>query len=63
MSDMNDLKLQGRLTRDAVFKTKNGKQVAFIIRKGALEYTEKAVYKNIFSMSREEIIKHIVRIL
>lgn len=29
MSDMNDLKLQGRLTRDAVFKTKNGKQVAY----------------------------------
>lgn len=30
MSDMNDLKLQGRLVRDAVIKTtKNGKQVAF----------------------------------
>lgn len=37
-----------------------GKQVAFIIRKGALEYTEKVEYKNQYSMKREDIIKHIV---
>ncbi len=41
---------------------KNGRQVAFVIRKGALEYGEKAAYKNGNSMSREEIIRHIVRV-
>ena len=39
-----------------------GKNVAFIIRKGALEYGEKAVYKNNNSMKREEIIRHIAQV-
>ena len=39
---------------------KNGKQVAFVIRKGALEYSEKVDYKNDNLMIREEIIRHIV---
>ena len=39
---------------------KNGKQVAFIVRRGALEYGEKVEYKNGFTMKREEIIRHIV---
>ena len=39
----------------------NGKDVAFVIRKGALEYSEKVVYKNNNTMMREEIIKHIVK--
>ena len=38
----------------------NGKQVAFIVRKGAIEYGEKLKYDNANIMSREEIIKHIV---
>ena len=37
-----------------------GKNVAFVIRKGALKYDEKVVYKNDNSMLREDIIKHIV---
>lgn len=37
-----------------------GKQVAFVIRKGALEYDETVDYKNDNEMSREEIIRHIV---
>jgi len=37
-----------------------GKDVAFVIRKGALEYSEKVVYKNGNTMTREEIIKHVV---
>ena len=41
---------------------KNGKQVAFIVRKGALEYSEKVVYKNDNTMTREEIIQHIVQV-
>ena len=38
-----------------------GKDVAFGIRKGALEYGEKVVYKNDNTMIREEIIQHIVQ--
>ena len=38
----------------------NGKNVAFVIRKGALEYDEQVEYKNDNSMLREDIIKHIV---
>lgn len=41
---------------------KNGKQAAFIVRKGALEYDEKVVYKNDNTMMREEIIQHIVQV-
>lgn len=37
-----------------------GKQVAFVIRKGALEFDGKVVYKNDNTMLREEIIRHIV---
>ena len=36
-----------------------GKDVAFVIRKGALEYDEKVEYKNDNEMVREEIIRHI----
>ncbi len=39
---------------------KSGKSVAFVVRKGALSYDEKVVYKNNYSMTREEIIRHIV---
>lgn len=45
---------------DGVLKA--GKQAAFIIRKGALEYSEKVEYKNQYTLTREEIIKHIVRV-
>lgn len=37
-----------------------GKNVAFIIRKGAISYDGKTEYKNDNLMSREEIIEHIV---
>ncbi len=37
-----------------------GKQVAFVIRKGALEYEGKVKYTNENSMVREDIIRHIV---
>lgn len=39
-----------------------GKDVAFVIRKGALSYDEKVVYKNDYTMKREEIIRHIVKV-
>ena len=40
----------------------DGKDVAFVIRKGALEYDEKVEYKNDNKMIREEIIQHIVKV-
>lgn len=36
-----------------------GRQVGFVIRKGALTYGEKTVYKNSHTMLREDIIHHI----
>lgn len=38
-----------------------GKDVAFVIRKGALSYDEKVKYSNSNTMLREEIIQHIVK--
>ncbi len=40
----------------------SGKQVAFIIRKGALEFDDKVIYKNDHTLTREEAIKHIINI-
>ena len=40
----------------------NGKQVAFVIKKGALSYENEARYRNDFSMNREEIIRHIASV-
>ncbi len=40
----------------------SGKSVAFVIRKEALKYDEKVEYKNNNSMTREDIIKHIVSV-
>jgi len=40
----------------------SGKQVAFVVKKGALEFDGKVQYKNNNTMSREEIIKHIVTV-
>lgn len=39
-----------------------GKNVAFVIRKGALSYGEKVTYQNHYTMRREEIIQHIVSV-
>lgn len=39
----------------------NGKDVAFVIRKGALTYDRKVEYANDNTMVREEIIQHIVK--
>ena len=38
----------------------SGKQVAFVIKKGALKFDGKVKYENGNTMTREEIIKHIV---
>ena len=39
-----------------------GKDAAFVIRKGALQYDVPVVYKNNYTMSREEIIRHIAAV-
>lgn len=39
-----------------------GRDVAFVIRKGALTFDQKVEYKNNYGMVREEIIQHIVKI-
>lgn len=46
------------------FKTllKDGKNVAFVVRKGALTYSGKTEYRNDNHMLREDIIKHVVAI-
>jgi phosphonopyruvate decarboxylase len=40
----------------------SGKNIAFIIRKGALYYDGKANYNNDYTMAREEVIQHIVAV-
>ncbi len=39
-----------------------GKNVAFVVKKGALSYEQKVEYKNNNAMKREEIIEHIVNV-
>ena len=41
---------------------KKGKQVAFVVRKGALEFDGKVKYENNNTMLREDIIKHITAV-
>ena len=41
---------------------RKGKQVAFVVKKGALEYENKVKYQNNNTLSREEIINHIVKV-
>ncbi len=47
----------------AVFREdlKAGKDVAFVIKKGALKYEKKVGYANKYHVTREEIIRHIVQ--
>lgn len=39
-----------------------GKQVAFVVKNGALEFDKKVKYQNNNTLSREEIIEHIVKV-
>lgn len=59
--DTTEEQLEDKMTE---FKKllKKGKNVAFVIRKGALTDSPKVDYKNDNSMLREEIIRHIVNI-
>ena len=53
--------LKGKMQQfDSILK--QGKNVAFVVRKGALSYDQKVIYANEHSMKREEIIEHIVKV-
>lgn len=41
---------------------KDGKNVAFVIRKGALDYEKEVQYKNQNRITREDVIRHIVNV-
>lgn len=43
-------------------RLKEGKNVAFVIRKGALSYEKSVIYENANHMTREEIIQHITAV-
>lgn len=51
-----------RQLKDWQPKLAAGKQVAFVVKKGALEYENKVKYRNNSVLSREEVIKHIVAV-
>lgn len=50
--------LKSKMTEFKELLTK-GKQVAFVVRKGAISFEQKVEYKNENAMVREEIIRHI----
>lgn len=68
--DIKSFIIDSNTTKEALTKTmqefrKNlasGKDVAFVVKKGALSYDQKIEYKNEYVMKREDIIKHIVKI-
>lgn len=57
-ADTSEAELDGK-RREFQALLDQGKQVAFVIRKGALSYDEKVDYQNHNVMKREEIIQHI----
>ena len=57
--ETTDAELEAKMTEFRALLAK-GKQVAFVVRKGALEFDGKVRYENENSMLREDIIKHIV---
>lgn len=51
----------GRMKRKPFEALSKGKDVAFVVGKGALSYDGKVEYTNDNTMVREEIIQHIVK--
>lgn len=58
--ETSDAELQDVMSKYKDILSK-GKQVAFVIEKGALEYDGKVKYSNDYSMLREDIINHITK--
>lgn len=59
--DTTEEELSAKMTEFKTILTK-GKQVAFVVRKGALEFDGKIKYTNDNNMVREEIIEHIATV-
>lgn len=59
--DATEEELAQKMT-EFLYLLKKGKNVAFVIRKGALTDAPKVEYRNSNSMLREEIIQHIVKV-
>ena len=59
--DTTDEAVREKMQEFDVF-LKKGKQVAFVVRKGALEFDGKVKYENNNTMLREDIIKHITAV-
>lgn len=72
LEDMNiDFFVIDKETTESLLRTKmaefkkqleSGKNVALVVRKGALEHNRKAAYGNNYVMKREEILWHIVKV-
>lgn len=60
-SDTSEEQLQETMTEFRKILDAGG-DVAFVVRKGALSYEKEMNYKNEYTMSREEIIRHIVSV-
>ena len=60
-ADTTEAELESILQRFRLQLAK-GKDVAFVVRKGALSYDTKVTYSNRFTMKREEIIRHIAKV-
>ena len=60
-ADTTEAELESILQRFRLQLAK-GKDVAFVVRKGALSYDTKVNYSNRFTMKREEIIRHIAKV-
>ena len=60
-ADTTEAELESILQRCRLQLAK-GKDVAFVVRKGALSYDTKVTYSNRFTMKREEIIRHIAKV-
>lgn len=58
-TSQQDIELAMRSFGDMLEK---GKDVAFVVKKGALQFNETVVYQNEYTMMREEIIRHIVKV-
>jgi len=57
--DTTEEQVRGKMEEyQALFR--QGRQAAFVVRKGALEYAGRTVYGNPFTLSREEAIGHIL---
>ena len=59
--DTSDFEIEATMKRFRIL-FQQGKQAAFVIRRGGLVYKGSVLYQNTWSMSREETIRHILKV-